>query len=91
MLSDDLRPRGLAHRAGPSRPPPDLARAVRRWVTVMTIGFLVGLTLLFWAVTGNVVAGLAIGGFGALWGGPGFGVMAGSAVHAMRTEHDGRR
>lgn len=36
-----------------------------------------------WAVTGSVVNGLAVGAYSALWGGPGFGVIAGGVGYFM--------
>lgn len=33
------------------------------------------------------VNGMAVGAFTALWGGPGFGLMAGMALHVLHTEN----
>jgi hypothetical protein len=72
--------------AAEPRPVPTLGHTVGVWVVIMIVGFVVGLTLIIWAVTGSFLIGLGVGGFCALWGGPGFGIMAGSAAHAMAEE-----
>jgi hypothetical protein len=73
------------------RPVPTLGHTVGVWVAIMIVSFIVGLTLIVWAVTGSFLIGLGVGGFCALWGGPGFGIMAGSAAHAMAEEKAERR
>jgi hypothetical protein len=39
-----------------------------------------------WWTTGSLGEGLTLGAFTAVWGGPGFGVMVGGAVNALRED-----
>jgi hypothetical protein len=64
--------------------------AVRNWVALTTLGLLVGFTVLFWALTGKLLAALGIAGFAAVWGGVGFGVMGAGAAQALRADRDAR-
>lgn len=65
-------------------------RGIGRAVVGGVIGGAIGVFLLValgdWAVTGSFGQGAVLGAFCALWGGPGFGIMAGSAAHALRAE-----
>ena len=70
----------------PVPPEATLGRSIGIWVVLCTVVMLVGVGGGVWATTGEVVNGLAVGGFAALWGGPGFGVMFGSAAHSLPEE-----
>src|SRR5829696_8243784 len=74
-----------------SRQPRSLTETVVLWVVVMTAVFLATTTLLMWLASGNLSSSLALAGFSAVWGGPGFGIMAGAAMDALRRERDERR
>jgi hypothetical protein len=70
--------------------PSTLGRSIIVWVVLCTLGMLGAVAVAVTAVTGDVVDGLVVGAFAAAWGGPGFGVMFGSAAHAVRQERDER-
>lgn len=63
-----------------------LARSII-WATVVSSAILIGGSILALLTSqGTAGEGLAIGLFCAIWGGPGFGVMFGAGLHALRTE-----
>jgi hypothetical protein len=56
-------------------------------VIVTTLVLLVGVTLPIWIAYGNFLAAAGVGVMAAMWGGPCFGLIAGAAIHTMRTAH----
>lgn len=72
-----------AARVAHAKRPPQLGRALVVGVAVVTLVMFIGVALGMWLLTGEPIDGLAVGAFTAFWGGPGFGVMAGSATFAV--------
>lgn len=66
--------------------PTGLARSLAVAILWTALVFFVGCAAGVIAITGDVSAGVGIGGMAALWGGPGFGMMVGAAVHSHGRE-----
>ena len=66
-------------------------RSVWIWVAICSVVMLVVVGGGVWLVTGKFIDGLAVGAFTTFWGGPGFGVMFGSAYHALSNERSEKR
>ncbi len=77
--------------AAADRPVIAFDRSLWVWVAVCSVVMLAGVGGGVWLVTGRLVDGLAVGGFTTFWGGPGFGIMFGSAFHALSTERAEKR
>lgn len=71
-------------------PPMTMAKAMAMSVAVCTFVITVGIALAVWVTRGELLQGLGLGLFCALWGGPGFGLMGGGAVHALSQERAAR-
>jgi hypothetical protein len=63
-----------------------IGKAVVVGVVGGTIAIFLLVALGVWGITGSFGGGAVMGAFCALWGGPGFGIMAGSAGHALQAE-----
>jgi hypothetical protein len=66
-------------------------RSLWLWVAICSVVMFAGVGGGVWAVTGRAIDGLAVAAFTTLWGGPGFGIMFGSAYHALSTERSDKR
>jgi hypothetical protein len=66
-------------------------RSVWLWVAICSVVMFTGVGAGVWAVTGRAIDGVAVGAFTTFWGGPGFGVMFGSAYHALSSERSEKR
>ena len=56
-------------------------------VPAMALAFLVSIWAMAAYAGGGHTAGLGVGAMGAVWGGPGFGLMAANVVNEFRNEH----
>jgi hypothetical protein len=59
-------------------------------VAACTVVFLVAVTFAVWVPTGDLVEALGLGLFASFWGGIGFGLLAGGAVHTLGQERAAR-
>ncbi len=75
----------------PDRPIIAFDRSLWVWVAICSVVMFAVVGGGVWLVTGRLVDGLAVGGFTTFWGGPGFGVMFGSAYHALSSERAEKR
>jgi hypothetical protein len=82
---------GVVTRGPLPRPVIAFDRSLWMWVAICSVVMFVGVGAGVWAVTGRFIDGLAVSAFTTMWGGPGFGVMFGSAYHALSTERFERR
>lgn len=73
------------HPAARSPQVPDLWRSIRNGVLASTI-VLFALTLAMMQVSGEIGTSTGVAAMAAFWGGPGFGVMAGAAVHSIKKD-----
>ncbi len=65
---------------------PNQRTTLIRSVTIASVVMLFGVGIPLSLYMESWVNGFAVGAFTALWGGPGFGLMAGMALHTLHTE-----
>lgn len=66
---------------------PDLRKLLIRCISVATFIMLFGVGIPMSLSMDSWVNGFGVGFFTALWGGPGFGLMAGMALYTLHTEN----
>lgn len=64
---------------------PNLGRSIRNGVLASTVA-LFALTLGMMQVSGEIGTSAGVAAMAAFWGGPGFGVMVGAAVHSIKND-----
>jgi len=72
-----------------ARKEPNQAKYVITSVVVATVLFFLGVGGGVWLSGGDPMGSLGVGFFTALWGGPGFGLMAGFALYNLSLERAG--
>lgn len=82
VSTTDVRAEASAGDAGA----PNLANYLIWSVAITTVLFIVGVGGGLYLYSREVPLSFGVGLFTAFWGGPGFGLMAGFALHALRSE-----